>query len=68
MNTKNIIIGEHYRLKGDTYCWAKVLEIIPPKKGVNKTSKFIAKCEWARDKNSNFGMIKYFAISDLTLN
>lgn len=66
MNSKNIIIGEHYRRKTTpNYAWAKVLAILPPHKGLNPRGYWIAKCEWALEKNDTFGLIKYFKLSDL---
>ncbi len=67
MRVKDIVIGEYYRHK-DTlnYGWAKALEVIPPKTGVNVHNYYIVKCEWAPDKSSSFGVIKYFKASDIT--
>jgi hypothetical protein len=63
---KNIIVGEYYRHKNTpTYCWAKVIEIIPCNIGINTCNYPIAKCEWSIDKDANFGLIKYFKLSDL---
>jgi hypothetical protein len=62
---KNIKLGEYYRLKGNTFAWAKPIEIIPPKTGINKERYPIAKCEWTTSKDSLVGLIKYFKVSDL---
>lgn len=66
MKPSQIVIGEYYRHK-DTpnYAWAKVIEILPPRKGINTTSSTIAKCEWTVDKNDKFGLIKHFKVSSL---
>ncbi len=66
MKRSEVIIGEHYRFRGETYAWAKVVEILPPKTGKNTTRKYIAKCHWDIKKNPNFAIIKYFAVADLT--
>lgn len=66
MRQKDIIIGGYYRYKQSKYCWARVIEIIQPLKGLNITNKVIAKVEWSTDKGSSVGVIKHFAVSDLT--
>ncbi len=61
-----IKVGDHARHR-DTpnYGWAKVLEIIPPKTGLNTSRCKVAKVEWSVGKNDNMGMIKYFKVSSL---
>jgi len=69
MNRTTLKIGHYYRHRDTpTYAWAKALEIIPPKTGVNTHGYLIVKCEWVLDKNSSFGLIKYFKLSDLVNN
>ena len=61
-----IEVGKYYRHRSHpTYAWAKVLEIIPPRTGVNTHSYRIAECEYRVDKGSFVGVIKYFRLSDL---
>ena len=68
MNSKNVVIGDYYRLRDEKYAWAKVLAVLPPRKGLNTKTYWIAKCEWSKYKNDNCGLIiiKYFRLSDLT--
>jgi hypothetical protein len=61
MKVDKIIVGESYRHKDHDDCWAKVIQVLKP----NKLNKYIVKCEWSQDKNSNFGVIKYFKPSEL---
>ena len=63
---KDIAIGNYYRHRNTPkYAWAKVLAILPPRKGLNTHNYWIAKCEWSVDKDASFGLIKYFRLSDL---
>lgn len=69
MNSKNIVIGESYRHKDHpAYCWTRVIKILKPKEGENTTTYIVVKCEYSVDKNSNFGLTKYFKPSDLVKN
>ena len=65
MNSKNIVIGDYYRLRDEKYAWAKVLAILPPRKGLNTHGYWIAECEWTMEKDAVIGLIKYFRLSDL---
>jgi hypothetical protein len=63
---KPIEIGAVYRHR-DTpnYGYAKALEIIPAKTGVNKNGHKVVKVIWATDDKFEFGLIKHFKQSDL---
>ncbi|KKN59292.1 hypothetical protein LCGC14_0543910 [marine sediment metagenome] len=66
MNSKNVVIGGHYRHRDTpTYGWAKCLSVLPPRKGLNTHGYLVARCEWAVEKNALLGLIKYFKLSDL---
>ena len=55
-------VGDYCHCKDTPHIgWAKILEI----GYFGKTYK-IAKCEWTLHKKSNFGLIKYFALRNLT--
>ena len=61
-----IEIGQIYRHRDNpSVGYAKVLEIIPAKKGVNTHGYKIVKVEWSQDNKFTFGLIKYFKQSDL---
>jgi len=64
--TKTIEIGKYYRHKDHPdYAYAKAIEVIPPKTGVNPHTHRIVKCEWTLSKGQDFGLIKYFRFTDL---
>ena len=65
MNSKNVVIGNYYRLEGSTFAWAKVVAILPPHKDKNTHGYWIAECEWSQHKDATIGMIKYFKLRDL---
>ncbi len=66
MRSQDIEIGVSYRHRNNpNYSYAKVLEVVPPKTGVNTHGYSICKCEWSVGKNDNFGMIKHFRPVDL---
>ena len=65
MNSKNIVIGNYYRLRGNERGWAKVTALLPPRKGLNTRGYWIAKCEWSMEKDAYIGLIQYFRLSDL---
>lgn len=65
MKIVDIKIGEFYRVKHNTYSWARVVQIIPPMTPPNNTRATIVKCEWVVNKDDEFGLIKYFKVSDL---
>ena len=68
MRAKNLIIGESYRLKGYPNCYfAKVLKVMQPKEGENTTGRIIVMCEFSRNKDDRFGLIKYFKPADLII-
>lgn len=61
-----IMIGGIYRHRiNPDVGYAKVIEIIPPKKGINKTARQIVKVQWCMDDRFIFGLVKYFNKSDL---
>ena len=66
MKRSDIRVGEFYRVKGNEYAYAKVIEVIPPMTSINNTRAYVAKCQWVINKDDKFGMIKYFKISELT--
>ncbi len=66
MRVQDIKVGESYRHKNTpNYYYAKVIEILPPKKGINTNTYTVVKCEWSTDRVSNFGLIKYFKPTEL---
>jgi len=66
MRLQDIVLGEFYRLKWHpTYGYAKAVEILKPKQGINPHSYLIVKCEYILNKKETFGLIKYFRLSDL---
>lgn len=66
MNSKTAKIGKYYRHKNTpNYGWAKLIEIIPPRKGINTTNYIVGKCEWSVHKNDTLGLYRYFRLSDL---
>lgn len=66
MRPQDIKIGTYYRLRDSAqYGYAKALEIIRPKTGVNVHTYAIIKCEHSVDKNPQFGFIRHFRPCDL---
>jgi hypothetical protein len=66
MRADKLTIGKSYRHKDNkSYGWAKVIKILKPKECENTQGYIIVKCEWSVDKDSSFGMIKYFRPSNL---
>jgi len=66
MRVQDIKIGEYLRFKEHPdYSYAKVLEILPPKTGVNTKNYSIVKCEHIVYSNNTFGFIRYFRPSIL---
>ncbi|HAR38603.1 MAG TPA: hypothetical protein DCS09_08570 [Porphyromonadaceae bacterium] len=66
MRAKDLVVGESYRHKDTpSYAWARVVELLPPKRGDNPYNRIIVKCEWSVEKNDGFGLIKYFKPADL---
>jgi hypothetical protein len=65
MNSKNIVIGESYRHKNHpSYAYAKVLEVLQPRTGINTTNKILAKCQYSVHYE-RVGRILYFQLNDL---
>lgn len=63
---RGIKVGEVYRHRDHpSHGYAKVIEIIPAKFGVNTHGYKIVKVEWALDRAFRSGMIKHFKQSDL---
>jgi GTP-binding protein EngB required for normal cell division len=61
MRIQDIVIGESYRFKDHpNYGYAKVLEILKPKQGVNKNTYSVVKCEHTIRKDDTMGFIRYF--------
>ena len=66
-----IEIGETYRHKDSMDGWfARVIEILPPKTGINKNGYIVVKVEWTQQHQSKsgdviVGVYKYFRKSDL---
>jgi len=66
MNSKDIKIGESYRLKSTpNYGWVKILEVIPPNKGKDRISFYTVKCEHTVNKNDTVGFIRLFRLSEI---
>ncbi len=66
MRIQDVVIGQTYRHKNSPNVgYAKVLEKLKPKEGVNKNTFSVVKCEWTTCRGSSFGFIKYFKPSDL---
>lgn len=65
MRVKDIKIGEFYRVKGNEYCWAQPIEILPPKTGINLMNVTLIKCNWVINKDDTVGLVKYFRVSSL---
>ena len=61
MRSKDIIIGNFYRLK-DTpdYSWIKAIEILKPREYPNTKNYTVVKCEHRVNKDDVFGFIRYF--------
>lgn len=61
-----IEIGKVYRHRDNPEIgFAKALEILPARKGENKSSCKVVKVQWSTDNRFEFGLIKYFKQSDL---
>ena len=66
MRPQDIQVGEFYRFKAHPdYSYAKAIEVLRPKKGVNTHTYTIVKCEHLISKNDKFGFIRYFRPCDL---
>ena len=65
MKDSEIKIGELYRVNGNYYAFAKVIEILPPMVLPNNTRATVVKCEWIVNRNDKFGLIKYLKASSL---
>lgn len=63
---RKVIVGEYYRHKRNPdFAWAKVLEVLEPLQYPNTNKYKVAKCKWTVNKSDQFGMIKYFKLSEL---
>lgn len=68
MRADKIVIGESYRHKDHpTYCWAKVLEVLPKNTGSTPFNRIIVKCLYSVGKDASFGIVKHFKPSDLVV-
>lgn len=66
MRPQDIIIGETYRHHSNPNIgYAKAIEIINGKTGINTNTYKVVKCEWSMAPNDTFGFIKYFRPCDL---
>jgi len=66
MRIQDIQIGESYRLRSSPlYGWAKAIEKLKPKQGVNIHTYSVVKCEHTIYKNDKFGFIKYYRPCDM---
>jgi len=79
MNSKDIKIGEFYRLKSSpNYGWVKVLAVIPPKKTVyyynsgrqyisekNDNGFYIVVTEHTVGKNDTMGFVRRFKLDQI---
>ena len=66
MRAKDLVVGESYRHKDHpSYCWAKVIAVMPPKTKRSPFNRILVKCEYSVCKDAPFGLIKYFKASDL---
>ena len=61
-----IKINEIYRLRSQpNYCYAKPIELLKAKQGVNIHNYQVLKCEWSIDRDFKYPLIKYFRPCDL---
>jgi hypothetical protein len=66
MRVQDIKIGEYYRFKSHPdYSYAKALNILKPKTGVNTNTYSVVKCEHVINKKDTMGFIRYFRPCDL---
>jgi len=66
MNSKQIIIGNYYRLKSSPdYGYAKVLQLFRPRQYSKEYNCYIVKCEHTVSKNDSVGFIRYFKLDEL---
>ncbi len=66
MRPQDIKIGEYYRFREHPhYSYAKAIEVIPSKTGINTKTYKIVKCEHVVNKNDNMGFVRYFRPIDL---
>lgn len=69
MRLGSIVKGEWYHLKDNpAYPWIKVLDTLPPYKGVNRTSSTLIKCfhSSSATPSEDFGLIRYFKAAQIT--
>lgn len=66
MNSKNIKIGQFYRLKNSpNYGYVKPIEILKPKQGENINNYTVVKCEHVVQTGNNTGFVRCFRLSDI---
>ncbi len=66
MRPQDIKIGEIYRLRTHSnYAFAKAVEVLKPKTGLNPHTYKIVKCHYSTHKDFSFCLIKYFRPCDL---
>ena len=66
MRVQDIRLGETYRFKEHpTIGYAKAIEILTPRQGINKHNYSIIKCEHTISKNGTIVFIRYFKPRDL---
>jgi hypothetical protein len=66
MRPQDIEIGVFYRFKAHPgYSYAKAIEVLRPKQGVNTNRYKVVKCEHVISKKDTMGFIRYFRPSDL---
>ena len=69
MRVQDIVIGKNYRIKTHPlYCYAKAVEVLRPKQGVNTNTYSVIKCHYSVDVDAKFALIKYFKPSALAEN
>jgi len=66
MRIQDIEIGYYYRfVDHPNYSWARAIEILKPKQGINTKNYSIIKCQHVIDFNDTMGFIRYFKASEL---
>jgi hypothetical protein len=64
MMASKIVIGATYRHRASGY-YAKVLEIIQPKKKGNTNTYIVIRCGWTQMPNEEYIWVKHFKPCDL---
>ena len=66
MRAKDIVVGKKYHLKtAPAFPWIKVLEVIPPKTGLNTNNYIVVKCVHSSSGWSDVGIIRHFRPKDI---